>query len=588
MKKYLLITLMAIALSATAQQTPTNKIRSSTDYSQVDNYLVALKRLGIPTSDSDNLDAGGLPQNTAKIIFNTTLGRLRVYNPIAGTWADATAVDMAGYYTKDQINNLLAGYLPLEGGALSGTLNITDGDYSVTALPSGYLAATNIKSRLKVNNTLAAMYFGYYPSEASANFEMSEELNGEKLLNIFTATSSDSPNGNGVQRGISWHSDDSGGIRITDNISHRGLTSGEVFTPVAAEDYVQKEYADKYWGKLANGDNFTSVQTGLITSILGKDQDGTAYLFNKHALRVFADLDYNLANDVEVLHKRGIETRKGSLFITNELDTNSASYLFAQDYNTGLGVQITSDGAINMNANKPTDTYGGLRMINSNVKGNVPIILSAGSNIGYINYTAQDYYPNANNSLELRNTSAGSDASIVIMLDAKGNSIRLDSAGVGIYRLERKLSFDSPLLTWENGRLKTVKDSVRLSPSALNSHLVGNAASFKISPPDGGSVVGARHEIGFNSWNASGTAYGIGGRVTSTDGNETNDLYLYNAGAERLIIEAGGKVKIPGVTEVANDVELTDPTKGVILKSPNGTRYRVTISDAGDFVKTAL
>jgi len=112
MKKYLLITLMATALSAAAQQTPTNKIRSNSDYSHVDNYLVALKRLGIPTSDTDNLDALGLPQNTIKMIFNTTLGRLRIYNPVLGTWADATAGN-------------LAEYLPLSGGTLTGTLTGT-------------------------------------------------------------------------------------------------------------------------------------------------------------------------------------------------------------------------------------------------------------------------------------------------------------------------------------------------------------------------------------------------------------------------------------------------------------------------------
>jgi len=103
---------METDLSATAQQTPANKTRSNSDYSQVDNYLVALKCLGIPTSDTDNLDAPGLPQNTVKIIFNTTLGRLRIYNPIAEIWTDATVGD-------------LANYLPLEGGVLTGTLTGT-------------------------------------------------------------------------------------------------------------------------------------------------------------------------------------------------------------------------------------------------------------------------------------------------------------------------------------------------------------------------------------------------------------------------------------------------------------------------------
>lgn len=108
MKKYLLITLMAIALSATAQQTPTNKTRSNSDYSQVDNYLIGLKRLGIPTSETDNLDAAGLPQNTVKIIYNTTLGRLRIYNPLSTSWSDAGVSDLTPYYKKTQVDSLFA------------------------------------------------------------------------------------------------------------------------------------------------------------------------------------------------------------------------------------------------------------------------------------------------------------------------------------------------------------------------------------------------------------------------------------------------------------------------------------------------
>ena len=36
------------------------------------------------------------------------------------------------------------------------------------------------------------------------------------------------------------------------------------------------------------------------------------------------------------------------------------------------------------------------------------------------------------------------------------------------------------------------------------------------------------------------------------------------------------------------DFEITDATKGVILKSPNGTRYRITIADDGAIITTAI
>jgi hypothetical protein len=38
----------------------------------------------------------------------------------------------------------------------------------------------------------------------------------------------------------------------------------------------------------------------------------------------------------------------------------------------------------------------------------------------------------------------------------------------------------------------------------------------------------------------------------------------------------------------SGDIEVTDSTKGIILKSPSGTRYRFTVSDLGTLTPTAL
>jgi hypothetical protein len=37
-----------------------------------------------------------------------------------------------------------------------------------------------------------------------------------------------------------------------------------------------------------------------------------------------------------------------------------------------------------------------------------------------------------------------------------------------------------------------------------------------------------------------------------------------------------------------SDIEITDATKGIILKSPNGTRYRITVNNDGSLTTTAL
>tara|TARA_R100001163_G_scaffold3220_1_gene4845 strand:- start:1213 stop:1434 length:222 start_codon:yes stop_codon:yes gene_type:complete len=44
--------------------------------------------------------------------------------------------------------------------------------------------------------------------------------------------------------------------------------------------------------------------------------------------------------------------------------------------------------------------------------------------------------------------------------------------------------------------------------------------------------------------------------------------------------------KISSTTE--QDIEITDSTKGIILHSPSGKRYRITIDDNGEFTKEEI
>lgn len=38
----------------------------------------------------------------------------------------------------------------------------------------------------------------------------------------------------------------------------------------------------------------------------------------------------------------------------------------------------------------------------------------------------------------------------------------------------------------------------------------------------------------------------------------------------------------------SSDIEITDSTKGIILRSPNGARWRVTVDNSGTLVRTSL
>ena len=41
-------------------------------------------------------------------------------------------------------------------------------------------------------------------------------------------------------------------------------------------------------------------------------------------------------------------------------------------------------------------------------------------------------------------------------------------------------------------------------------------------------------------------------------------------------------------SQTNQDIEITDASKGIIMKSPSGKRYRVTINDEGELTKEQL
>ncbi|MCZ4222515.1 hypothetical protein [Pedobacter rhodius] len=63
--------------------------------------------LGIPFSNGDNLPGSNY---NGRFLFNTSLQKFRIYDATAGTWKDATPVDMSNYYTKANIDSLTTSF----------------------------------------------------------------------------------------------------------------------------------------------------------------------------------------------------------------------------------------------------------------------------------------------------------------------------------------------------------------------------------------------------------------------------------------------------------------------------------------------
>lgn len=65
-----------------------------------------------------------------------------------------------------------------------------------------------------------------------------------------------------------------------------------------------------------------------------------------------------------------------------------------------------------------------------------------------------------------------------------------------------------------------------------------------------------------------------------------NKFHLYSVPNRDIILPSTSGILTFGVSE--NDFEVTDATKGIILKSPNNTRFRISVNNSGVLTTTAL
>lgn len=92
------------------------------------------------------------------------------------------------------------------------------------------------------------------------------------------------------------------------------------------------------------------------------------------------------------------------------------------------------------------------------------------------------------------------------------------------------------------------------------------------------------------------------GLILRAGGNAINDgiikfqtgYAIQGSSNERMRISGNGNVGIGTRNPVAKlqvtsgDIYVEDPSKGIILRSPSGNCFRVTIDDGGNFVRTAI
>jgi hypothetical protein len=222
-----------------------------------------------------------------------------------------------------------------------------------------------------------------------------------------------------------------------------------------------------------------------------------------------------------------------------------------------------------------------------------PLIINTGDSLGNSNYTGYDGTAlivaaqitgvaesvsgtgDMAGALTFGTRPAGSGASLA-------ERMRITSAGdVGI-----GTSSPSTQLDISSGTTSTV----RLSNSDLSltlNQITGELSFYQADSSGGGAGVSGR--IGMRSANRpdTGAYFGNCADMAFFVSGSVLGYASDNAPYEALTIRSNGNVGI-GTSSPGDKLEIGDAGAGIILASPNGTRYRITVSDLGVLAVAAV
>lgn len=140
MKKLLLLLICILSINTYSQAPTQIKTRSSGLFIEQDNYLNVTKRLAIPTSTNDDLIADETVPY--KLIYNKTLGKLRIYTGLS--WVDATPIVVSAFSNYNEGNGI--GYFVTRDSLNYGPIGDGAVDFSYSNILSSTAGATGINS----------------------------------------------------------------------------------------------------------------------------------------------------------------------------------------------------------------------------------------------------------------------------------------------------------------------------------------------------------------------------------------------------------------------------------------------------------
>ena len=188
------------------------------------------------------------------------------------------------------------------------------------------------------------------------------------------------------------------------------------------------------------------------------------------------------------------------------------------------------------------------------------------------------------NVLTLTSTDGGAD--VIVDLSDFVNSSELTTALAG--KVSKIVSTDDAIVAF-SGTTGEVKNT-NLTKTDLDTY-IGKAGTARVSTNLKTMGVATVNWIGGIVPTAKAGTTPVTGLIGAIAGtwNKIGDSTTLLTTAKTTIVEAINELFNGKVSKIgADDIEVTLATKGVILKSPNGTRYKITVNDDGSLQTTGV
>lgn len=620
-----------VAITALGQTSPPNKLRSNDSFTQVDNYLVAAKRLGIPTGDTPTLNAATSAQNSAKLFYNTTDESLYVYDVVGEIWNPVSAdIDLSEYYTIAQVDSAITASSPFN------LIDVTQVDYTDKAI--------NVKA---FNNA------GMSYSEGSIDFGVTRGSPHTMGLYAFkqgeeTTASGDYSLAFGYQTTASGPGSSAFGYQTTSSgiastaIGYETIASGVGSTAFGRYSTASGEYSSAF--------GFESEASGNRSSAFGSHSRASGYASSALGGETTSSGIYSSAFGF------GTTANEYAALAIGRFSTDGAAQTSwtpgSPIFKVGNGDDVSTRSNAYVLYNDGTSTQYGIASYGADYSANFTdrslvdkaYVDSKASPFNLIDVTQQAFTDKAINVIAFNNSDNGmtyQEGSIdfgvtrgmanahqmgLYAIKANFNSRASGdySAAFGNGRAEGDFSFAVGSVTTASGEnsmaggRQTTASAARsfafgdqITVSGVNSLGIGLAT---IASGENSAALGnANSATGLQSTAAgflntssgdNSTVFGHGnianeyaslaiGRFST--GGAAQDSWVTNAPVFKVGNGTSGESRSnayvlynDGRSEQVKDIEVTEIGQGVVLKSPDGTRWRITVDNSGNLTTTAL